>query len=265
MNESYRPNNAESYKVETLKLKDKNTEELYTSLVDISHDWTFDQQQQMTFAYDLIVKAHASDRHKNRPYTEHLLRVANRLAHYMDVKDPDVIIAGMLHDIVEDHPLEMINGSLVTNDGAPVFGMENMDTIDPKQQQTIALSHISVLFSEQAATTVAAVTNPPQSEAPANYSDKLQAYTDKVATAIQSPQAWLVKFSDWCDNGLGVNYDVEGQGAKHKHFRRKYGMVLPILRARFEQDDIQTMLSDKAKRYVIQQFSLGEERLAPVA
>lgn len=266
MEESYTPNTKDFYPAEQLELKDMNTEALYASLVEVARDWSVDQQRQLAFAYDLVTKAHANDRHKDRPYTEHLLRVANRLAYYLEVKDPDVIIAGMLHDIVEDHPLEIIDGSLMTEDRTPLQGMEDMSALSAKDQQMLALHHIEMLFSSKVSMIVASVTNaPPHDGGSDSYEQKLRVYVDKVTQAIQLPEAWLVKFADWCDNGLGINHDIAGQGNKRGHFIRKYGSVLPVLKARSEEEDVQALLSDKAKMYVMRQFKLGEERLLPEA
>ena len=36
-----------------------------------------------------------------------MLLVAIRLMHHYQVREPDVIVAGLLHDAVEDHPAEL--------------------------------------------------------------------------------------------------------------------------------------------------------------
>lgn len=263
MNERTPVNRSEYEAVPSLKLKDKSTEDLYNSVLEIAVDWSPEWQEKLAFAYGLALRAHAYDRHKDRPYSEHLLRVASRLATYLEVKDPTVIIAAILHDIVEDHGLELINGSLIGNERRPLNGREDLDRLSLAAQKEVALRHVGVMFGPEVGEIVEAVTNAPNSEEPLNYEDKIQAYVDKIALAIRSPKAWLVKFSDWCDNALSVNYDLVGQGDKHDHFVYKYGQVLPILKARFEEDDIQAMLSESAKQYVRQQFVLGEQRLQP--
>ncbi|MDB5187214.1 MAG: metal dependent phosphohydrolase [Candidatus Saccharibacteria bacterium] len=260
MTESYNLNATERVP-EELGLKDKNTFELYELLQEAALDWTPDQQKQLQFAYELIGKAHADDRHKDRPYTEHLLRVANRIAHYLDIDDPDVIIAGMLHDVVEDHALEIIDGSLLTDNHSPLPGSEDMNMMSAGEQQILALQHIEMLFSPKVAKVVAAVTNAPNDEAPVDYYQGLEAYAKKVATGIEDADAFYVKLCDFFCNGLGVIHDIEGQGSKHEHFIRKYGMVQPIYEARYEKEDIQARLSDSAKTYVLAQFTLGRERL----
>jgi (p)ppGpp synthase/HD superfamily hydrolase len=246
---------------EQLSLKEKNTYELFALLQEATTDWLPGQQRQLDFAFDMVMKAHADDRHKDRPYTEHLLRVANRMAHYMEIDDPDTIIAGMLHDIVEDHAQEIINGSLITDDGMPLPGSEHLDRISSNEKQVQALQHIEILFTPRVADIVAAVTNVPDDQAPADYGEKLQAYAAKVAMAIEDIDAFYVKVGDWCDNGLGINHDIEGQGDRRGHYIRKYGLVLPVFQARFEREDLQTAMSDKAKRYLRTQFELGRERL----
>lgn len=259
MNESHTPQYNNAPPVEELRLKDKNTEELYAALC--TYNWSPAERQQIDIAYALVAEAHKDDRHKDRPYTEHLLRVANRLVHYMNITDSDVILAGILHDVAEDHALEIINGQALPDEYKPNFDIEEVSAFTPVQQQSLALYHLGVVFSPNVSTVVAGVTNAPKSEHALAYEEKLQAYADKIADAIESPEVWLVKFADWCDNGLGINYDMQGQGNKREHFIRKYGLVLPILKARYEREDMQALLTDKAKRYIDQQLQLGEVRL----
>lgn len=243
------------------KLKEKTAEELFGMLLDVAAEWEPEQQAQLVFAYELVSRAHENDRHKDKPYVYHLLRVANRTTQYLHIKDPDVVIAALLHDIVEDHALEIIDGSLFNDDRKPFPTLEVMREQSPREQQQIALQHIEALFSPGVAEIVSAVTNPPRENKPTDYYEKLRAYVAKVESAIVGPRVWAVKFCDWCDNGLGVVHDRAGQGDKSFHFELKYGYVQPVLEARFYQPDIQAMLDEPAKAYVRRQFDLGRKRL----
>ncbi|KXK58618.1 phosphohydrolase [Micromonospora rosaria] len=64
-------------------------------------------RRRLTEALDLAADLHREDRRVREPYLNHLLRVAIRMMHHYQVRDVDVIVAGLLHDAVEDHPAEL--------------------------------------------------------------------------------------------------------------------------------------------------------------
>jgi (p)ppGpp synthase/HD superfamily hydrolase len=60
-------------------------------------------------ALDFAARRHASQRRKGslaEPYLNHLVEVACLLAEFTEGLDPELICAGILHDIVEDTPTE---------------------------------------------------------------------------------------------------------------------------------------------------------------
>jgi hypothetical protein len=61
-------------------------------------DW-----RQLTKALSLASDLHRQDRRVREPAVNHLLRV---VCHY-EVDDVDFLVAALLHDCVEDHPLEL--------------------------------------------------------------------------------------------------------------------------------------------------------------
>lgn len=240
-------------------LKYKTETELWSDLVEGSMAWPDEQQAQLWSAYELARKAHADDYHKDSPYIYHLLRTANRVMYYLEIDDPEVVIAALLHDVVEDHAEKVASGKYDTEQLPASSPIESMNQ---SERQSAALDQITVLFSAGKASIVAGVTNVPSEEKPHDYEAKLRGYVDKITHAIKDPKVWIVKFSDWCDNGVGIIYGAENRSAERNlHFQRKYGMVLPVLERRFEEPDIQAMLSDSAKAYVLEQIRLGRERL----
>jgi (p)ppGpp synthase/HD superfamily hydrolase len=243
-----------------VKLKNEDTEGLYELLENATADWNPEYQEQLIFAFDIAIRAHANDRHKDRPYVDHVLRVAARILCHMRINDPELIIAAILHDIVEDHPDEIVNATLFSLEGISSSD-EVGDTVSEIDKQKFALHCLEKSFTPRVAKIVALVTNLPHEDKPKDYEKKLQAYAQKIQTATMDRDAWVVKFSDWCDNGLSINYVVAEQSDKREHFKRKYGLVLPILITRFKKEDIQAILSPEAKEYVIGQFINGTKRL----
>lgn len=226
-----------------LGLKHQSEEQLLTNLLEAA-EWTDEQKQIIGGAYELASQLHKEDEYKGKPYIFHLLRVANRISGYLQIQDAEIIAAALLHDSVEDHPEGIV------------------DQEETSQDQALAV--IAEKFSPRVAEIVSYVTNPPAAEKIGlSYEEKMDQYVAKVKTATQTPEGFLVKFADWCDNGLGVIYSEESLSPdKIAHFQNKYGgEVLENFEERFKQPDIQAMLSDEAKAYVAHQLELGHRRL----
>ncbi len=219
--------------IENFDLKGKSQDELARQLIE-SPLWTSDAKGLVSSAYDLALKLHKEDLHKGKPYINHLLRVANRIFSYLHIHDAEVIAAALLHDSVEDHPKEI-----------------NPDAISTK-------------FSPEVSKLVATVTNAPSEGKKLSYEEKLVKYASKVEQATSTTDGWIIKFSDWCDNGLGIIHGEEERSLERvEHFQRKYGnSVLNTFERRFLEEDIQARLDPLAKNYVKQQLALGHERLS---
>lgn len=233
--------------IENLRLKDKTEEELASSLIE-SYAWKDEDRHLISSAYELARNLHQHDQYKDQSYVYHLLRVANRINGYLHIDDAEVIAAALLHDSVEDHAAEI----------SPESSQR-----DPGLRQQAALEQISGLFSPRTAELVAAVTNDPSQGAELSYEEKLAKYTAKVQKATSTPEGWLIKFSDWCDNGLGIVHGTETLSSSEiAHFQRKYGGdVLATFERRFREPDVQATLDWAAKGYVEHQLTLGHERL----
>jgi guanosine-3',5'-bis(diphosphate) 3'-pyrophosphohydrolase len=76
--------------------------------------------QRLTKALQMVADAHATQRRKsdNSPYINHLVHVQYLLANIAKVSDEDIVIAGVLHDIIEDTKIEM--KTIVKNFGSRV-------------------------------------------------------------------------------------------------------------------------------------------------
>lgn len=181
--------------------------------------------------------------------------MASRIPGYLHVYDPELITAALLHDSVEDHPQGIIEA----------FNKNFVQSQDAELLQRKALDCLAKEFSPRTAEIVAAVTNPVSLSAEGmSYEDRLSAYADKVIEAVQTAEGWMLKFSDWCDNGIGIIHsEKQADHKRQQHFKRKYGQVTGAFRQRFMDADMQELLDEEAKRYVRQQLSLAGERLAP--
>ncbi|WP_433308019.1 HD domain-containing protein [Micromonospora sp. CA-269861] len=192
----------------------------------------------LTAALDLAAELHRDDRRVREPYLNHLLRVAIRLMHHYQVRDVDVIVAGLLHDAVEDHPTELADG-------------------DPGTDPTgAALAALAARFGPRVAALVAAVTNPVYDPE----RDRNTQYREHLAVSLErEPWARVIKVSDFTDNGVGVIHTV---GPKVISSARKYRPLVPLFRDLIGRPD--TPLSLAVKRHIFGQLDLAEERFSAI-
>lgn len=248
---------------DNLLLKEKSVGQLRDMLLEGAIGWEAGDRLRLTEAIDLAQSLHEGDFHKDKPYVYHLLRVANRIRYYLGRNDSDLVVSAILHDSVEDHSDELVKSyRRRLNMGSTI------STLSAVEKQQFALRELEHRFGARSAEIVAAVTNPPKEVRKAKNQSSLDSYSAKVQEAVSTADGWFVKFCDWADNGLGIIHGDDGAlrrdgntWGRREHFMRKYGLVLPTLELRFEQPDIQSILSSSAKRYIRQQFALGRERL----
>ncbi|GHJ17054.1 HD domain-containing protein [Micromonospora sp. AKA38] len=197
-------------------------------------------RDRLTEALDLAAELHRDDRRVREPYLNHLLRVAIRLMHHYQVRDVDVIVAGLLHDAVEDHPVELA-GPTVDGDG---------------DVTTAALATLAARFGPRVARLVAAVTNPEYDPG----RDRDAQYREHVASSLdREPWARVIKVSDFTDNGVGVIHAV---GPKVARAATKYRPLVPVFRELVARPD--TPLSAPVKQHIFAQLDLAEERFSAI-
>ncbi|MER5456498.1 phosphohydrolase [Micromonospora sp. NPDC002389] len=232
----------------------------------------FDEEvrQRLDEALALASRLHRDDRRSREPYVNHLLRVSIRMVHYYEVRDVDVIVAGLLHDAVEDHPVELAGeraGSGVCDRGrsdqAPASGERDRSDQAPtvgdpgeSDQTGAALEVLAERFGARVARLVAAVTNPPWDPG----RDRNEQYHEHVAASLErEPWARVIKISDFTDNGVGVIHSV---GPKVESSARKYRPLVPVYRDLVTRPD--TPLSPAVRRHILDQLDLAEERFSAI-
>ncbi|MGR6320456.1 HD domain-containing protein [Micromonospora soli] len=192
----------------------------------------------LTAALDLAADLHRDDRRVREPYLNHLLRVAIRMMHHYQVRDVDVIVAGLLHDAVEDHPAELAGPGTAENPTAA------------------ALAALAARFGPRVARLVGAVTNPAYDPG----RDRHAQYREHVAASLdREPWARVIKVSDFTDNGVGVIHTI---GPKVARSAAKYRPLVPVYRDLIARPD--TPLSAPVKRHIFGQLDLAEERFSAI-
>ncbi|MCI4065745.1 HD domain-containing protein [Micromonospora sp. R77] len=195
-------------------------------------------RERLTEALALAAELHRDDRRVREPYLNHLLRVAIRMMHHYQVRDVDVIVAGLLHDAVEDHPVELAGPD---HAGDPTAA---------------ALAALAARFGPRVARLVGAVTNPTYDPA----RDAHTQYREHVAASLDAePWARVIKMSDFTDNGVGVIHTV---GPKVARSAAKYRPLVPVFRDLIARPD--TPLSAPVKRHIFAQLDLAEERFSAI-
>ncbi|WP_433192619.1 HD domain-containing protein [Nocardia sp. CA-107356] len=189
--------------------------------------------ERLTAALDLATELHRDDRYGREPYLSHLLRVAIRIISHYEVRDPDVVAAGLLHDSVEDHCAELAGAR-------------------PGSPTDAALAELSARFGARVAELVAAVTNPE----PDPTVDRHAQYREHVAAELdRAPWARIVKLSDFTDNGVGILY---ADGTAMRNLAVKYRPLTDIYRELVTRQD--TPLAEHVKRRILHQLDSADER-----
>ena len=207
-------------------------------------------QRRLNRALDLADRLHAADRREREPYVNHLLRGAIRIMSHYGVRDPDVIVAALLHDAVEDHPAELAASFPVTSSSGTSSGTDASDS------QRAALAAVAAEFGTRVAELVAAVTNPPW----APDRDAYEQYREHVEDSLRrDPWARVIKASDFTDNGVGL---IHTTGPRLRTLAGKYAPLVPILRQLIELPD--TPLDAPAKEQILAQLDRAAGRFAAV-
>lgn len=171
------------------------------------------------------------------PYIEHPLRVAIRLFRYFDVKSPDIIIAAILHDTVEDHPYDF----------ADFEGVRRSGMLEIAQARSLALQFISDTFGYAVASIVAHVTNPLTGPL-ADKAEKIAAYQEHFKRVVlSSPSAAILKFSDFVDNAGSLHHHYEYSDPKVTYFLDRYEPLIPLYEKCFRGNDKVLLRLDQVK------------------
>ncbi|MBF6170330.1 HD domain-containing protein [Nocardia blacklockiae] len=191
------------------------------------------EPERVAAALRLAADLHREDRYGREPYLSHLLRVAIRIVSHYEVRDTDVVIAGLLHDAVEDHGPELAGGRTGPTTDA-------------------ALAELRERFGDRVAALVAAVTNPPRDPE----RDRYAQYREHVSASLdRDPWARVVKISDFTDNGVGILYATGP--AMHK-LAVKYRPLTDVYRELVTRAD--TPLADHVKDHILDQLDRADER-----
>lgn len=210
------------HKYDLVPLKMMDTDGLKNNLYSLSRDAEWSQKERGKFehAVDFALMAHDGQTRMSQdgrmPYIDHPYRNTVRL-HRWGCDNNTVLTATLLHDVIEDcadnipesyfHEHPHLNGSDIEGVIEKQFGSDVLSVVD-------------------------SVTLPPK---PHNVK-KIEHYVESVDNKVNSPEALLVKFSDFYDNGAGLfhNYYAGKNDDKMWNMSSKYIALLPVLERKID-------------------------------
>ena len=223
------------------ELKNLSPPELQERLLaDLQPHTDYESRAKISAAFELAAYLHADDERSPGPYISHPARIANRIVTHFGVRDPELVMAALLHDTVEDHAQEL----------AQLAGVESDDI---HENRAAALEVLEDLFGERVASTVSKVTNPIYEGPP---EDKNQFYFDHVKESIQDPDALVIKLSDFVDNAVGLHH-TENAGLIRK-LSRKYDPLYPVFEEALDQEH--PSIDPRARPIIKEQILMGQVR-----
>jgi len=191
---------------------------LYARTVDTLERYGFTDNELIQLSLQLGLALHADDYRTNGHYTDHLMRVTLRMIEDFGIRDPNLIAAGPLHDVFEDHPRDL------------VLALTGEKPDNREEALKIGRTVLASITNEEVVHIIETVTNPQVLEG----EDKLEVYTDHTrALVLGSPKGRVLKASDFIDNASG-NHATLGEKQRkldEKYLRQyrihKMGLFLP--------------------------------------
>lgn len=248
--------------IPNLPLKDMGEALLAIDIEDRAEVLGFGQM--VKDAIRLASYAHQGQTRANRgplprdTYLTHPLRNALRLLRY-GVTDADIIVAEILHDVVEDAAKKIVNE-------IAMWTVNYKKAEDKDYFRNLALHYIDITFNSRVALLVEAVSNPILVRDGAFISkDMTRAnYQAHVISLIQMPEAAVVKFSDLVDNAVGLMHNTGMSGEARNHLALKYLPLLGIFEERIQQPDVVALLTEQGVREGLLHLAKGKEELAKI-
>jgi len=194
-------------------------------------------------ALGLALHVHDGQMRGDLPYSTHFLRVATRImSHYQVRSDPELTIAALLHDAVEDSPER-----ITLPRDREYIGIDDL--------REAAFVSLAQRFSPRVSALVRAVTNPILASS-VSEPERHALYREHVKQAVshEDPGVAILKLSDYADNHGGLKHDPH---TSHRTRRaRKYASL-----EQFMIDTAQQVpLAEEVRADIVAGIQRGRER-----
>ncbi len=217
---------------------DEAGQKLKESLLAYSETLDSIDKQKMIKGLALALSLHSDQKDRtDGSYVNHIMRVAERIINTFHIHDVEIILAALLHDSIEDQAAKL--AKLVERVGA--------------QEQELALAYIQEQFGEEVARIVFELTNPQEMDMDNpdfTPEEKNRRYVEHVATIIEDPKVFYVKFSEFSDNGLNIEYLQDK--SLQKKFAKRYIPLYQVYIDRIGKLDIE--IREDIKENLIQKI-----------
>lgn len=213
---------------------------LYTRIIDTLEREGFGDNELVQLSLYLGLALHINDVRTNGRYTDHLMRVTLHMLEDFNIKDPNIIAAGPLHDVFEDHPFDL---------ALALTGNKLSDVI---KARVIGQEALSRFTNPEVVDIVSSVTNPDI----ACGEDKLALYTQHTTNLVLNhPKGRVLKLADFEDNAVGNHATI---GYRQHELDEKYinqyrvhmmGLFLP-----------DSLITGKERQKALHVLSIGHAR-----
>jgi hypothetical protein len=242
-------------------VKSFSSVQLTSTLLAFARDNKLDAER-IGFSIKVAAELHQKDLRAQRgpnpkvPYIEHPLRNAVRLSRW-GCKDQDVLIAAVLHDTVEDHPLALAQKNGQHSKQEELARVAGFDWY--RQQFGVRATRITEGMSNE-------IADPDWDEAQKN-----ESYVGHVKDAIKDPDVLVCKVADLLDNGGSLHHNI-GKGLSEEGISRrarKYLLVWDIvqdqLRSELQKKDLTVPVTREGGREMLAQMQRAHKRLLALA
>lgn len=229
MKENFNPQeNTESDFVTSTKNKLSSSVDLF---IDENTEYSPEQKEhfkkKVEEALNLALKIHKDQKPRpDGPYVNHILRVSNRIVEEYGIKDPELVMAGLLHDSVEDQAKKLA---------------DMIYDVETNSEREKALLYIKNTFGERVEKIVKKLSNPEPETEGLSPQEKNNIYKEHVKGAIEDSDVLPIKLSDFSDNAL--NLESVSDPARRLKLSKKYLPVIEVFISRL--DRAQDILSEE--------------------
>lgn len=213
---------------------------LYTRIVDTLEREGFGENELVQLSLHLGLALHFNDVRTNGRYTDHLMRVTLHMLEDFNIKDPNLIAAGPLHDVFEDHPFDLA----LALTGERLLGIA--------AARTVGRRALMQLTNPEVVDIISSVTNPdvPPDE------NKQTIYTEHTTNLVLSQsKGRVLKLADFVDNACG-NHATIGD-LQHKLDLKYIDQYRTHMMGLFLPD---SLITGKERQKVLHTLSVGHAR-----
>lgn len=204
--------NKENYFVSAAKDKLYHNENLF---IDENKEYSPEQKdlykKKIKEALELALRIHQDQVDRpDGPYVNHILRVSNRIIEEYGIYDPELVMAAILHDSVEDQAKKLVN-------------LLDKERGSDKEK---ALLFIKNTFGERVEKIVSKLSNPELENDQLSQPEKNNIYKEHVKRSIEDSDVLPIKLSDFYDNAL--NLESISDPRRRLKLSKKYLPVMEV-------------------------------------